>query len=329
MVNRLELDWIIEQDHLIERVPSKLGLKEVCVTPENCGLYFGMGGGNKMLNKGLPLDVLSMVLIGEKTRRAMKTKASILIANEITKTNPFGEERIERVMSTEQEVMSALVEVFGFDRWNVVNQTTLFMDSKHRQFVHFANQRLPLIYEKLFGKKTNHVYHFAIEMADIHHFVGKGGIKLGWYLPPSLNSPHPMDEVKFDKQYELLVPDSHVSYLYVKGGITLVPDEKGMLQRSVPYISYDNKSRILLSPDENVETKWENAETAWKKTASGHMGPAIKRHYSSIVRLYADLVDERILEINGIPKRLQFIIDSLYDKRHSLKEVYRDGFNEQ
>lgn len=71
-------------------------------------ILFGMGGGSKALCKGLPIDVLSMVLTAEKLRRELNLgRCRIICANGITYTNipknsDFSKENIDFHVLTHQ-----------------------------------------------------------------------------------------------------------------------------------------------------------------------------------------------------------------------------------
>ncbi|MFH1326324.1 MAG: hypothetical protein ABIH48_02550 [Candidatus Falkowbacteria bacterium] len=67
---------------------SNLRLNPLTEFEKHPPLFFGMGGGSKELCKGLPFDVLSMLLTGEKLKRELQlSECRILLANRITYTN--------------------------------------------------------------------------------------------------------------------------------------------------------------------------------------------------------------------------------------------------
>jgi hypothetical protein len=120
-------------------------------------LFFGIGGGSKALCKGLPFDVLGMLLTGEKLKRELcLSECRILLANRITYTNiqkspEFSMVSIDNVMKGEKELLQLAVNKFGFSNWKVFLQTDL---------------------EKVVGDEIKDAYEQLVKCADRTNLVG-------------------------------------------------------------------------------------------------------------------------------------------------------------
>lgn len=260
-------------------------------------LLFGMGGGSRALNKGLPMDILSMVLTAEKLRREIGLgRCRVICANEITYTNipnnpaEFSKESIDRVMATERDLLQLVVERFGIaDHWDIFLESDIEkiigtdLKEQYDQIVSDADA-VPFI-----GG-----HHFAMEMAQMYTLVNQdpGGVKLGWYMRP-LNKRRPeyiMDEQPFDARYALYLAfkglTNKVSIPYAHAGVKLLPDQKGMVNREPPYICYDPADRILLSPFEDPAGKLREATQA-----GGGLGlRKIGKHFERVIGLFQEIV---------------------------------------
>ena len=112
-----ELEKIIQQQSLIETNKSLDGLSDI-VLPTS--LYFGIGlcngGAQTQLSQGVPIDILSMVLVGE----ILAEKKYILIADEHAKTNGFSENEVLDLASRYRETINKAIQNMGLCGWEVV-----------------------------------------------------------------------------------------------------------------------------------------------------------------------------------------------------------------
>jgi hypothetical protein len=229
-----------------------------------------MGGGSKELCKGLPFDVLSMVLTAEKLRRVLDlSECRILLANRITYTNipknaEFSKESIDNVMTGERDILRLVVKKFGFNNnvWKIFLQTDLEevvggdVKNKYEDLIRVADNT------KMVGG-----HHYSIEMADIWSLVGQavGGIKLGWFIRnlDVENGGYIMDEQPFHARFNLFMAlhniSNTVTLAYANAGARLYPGETGNLEKESPYICYQPWNRLLLSPFEDPVSKLRDA----------------------------------------------------------------------
>lgn len=254
-------------------------------------LFFGMGGGSKELCKGLPFDVLSMLLTGEKLKRELKlSECRILLANTNIPKNPeFSEIAIDNIMKGERDLLQLVINKFGFQNWKIFLQTDL---------EEIVGNRIKNDYEKLIqvADKANLVggHHYSIEMADIWSLVGQeiGGIKLGWFIRnlDDENGGYIMDEQPFHARFNLFMAlqnlKNNVALAYANAGARLYPGPTGALEKESPYICYQPENRLLLSPFEQPIKKLEEATLA----GGGFQFKYYRNLMSGIIDLFEELV---------------------------------------
>lgn len=272
-------------------------------------LFFGMGGGSKELCKGLPFDVLSMLLTAEKFKRELSlSECRVLLANRITYTNipknpEFSEKSIDNVMSAEKYLMQLAVNKFQFSNWKIFLQTDI---------EEVVGSKVKKEYEELIREadKTSFVggHHYSIEMADILSLVGQehGGIKLGWFMRnlDEKNGGYIMDEQPFHTRFNLFMAlrnmPNNVTLSYANAGARLYSGKTGALEKESPYICYQRENRLLLSPFEDVIKKMGDAT----KQGGGFEYKYYRTFLSGIISLFEELVlgkDEK-----GDIKRIPF-----------------------
>lgn len=310
-------------------------------------LFFGMGGGSKALCKGLPFDVLSMILTGEKIRRNLGIKkCRILLANEITYTNisrnkEFSKSSIDNVMKAEKEIILLVLKKFNILKyWDVFLQSEINfvigndLKKEYEQFIKKAD------FSNIVGG-----HHYSIEMADIYSLVGKksGGIKLGWFMRniDTKNGGYIMDEQPFHARYVMFLAEqgirNRVSFAYVNAGAKLYPGPTGHLEKESPYICYDPKNRLLLSPFENPILKLKNATLA----GGAFQFKYYRKMMNGIIELFEEIVlgqtDDgliRRIEVlntyqfrgSGIAEKIDYILRYIFEGEERYKEIWKNAF---
>lgn len=296
-------------------------------------LFFGMGGGSRMPCQGLPLDVLKMVLTGEKLRRELGlTQCFVLGADVITYTNidrdrteGFTKEKIDQVIGTEIALLNELFKRFGFNEWKAIRQSQLsdhFSKEKVEEWKHNIEQ----------ADKVDLVggHHYAIEMSDIQLLV-QNGIKLGWFIRQlSGTKEYIMDEQPFHARFALLMAlmkkPHATTLLYTHAGSRLIPGNDGRLQKEPPYITYTPNNRLLLSPFEEVERK-----LIWAETRGGGLQLSfVDEQMQALINLFEELVIK--IPTKGKTKqeimssKLQFIIDQGVGNDTHLGAMWKEAF---
>lgn len=328
-------------------------------------VLFGMGGGSKTLNRGLPIDVLSMVLTAEKMRRELGLgRCRIICANGITYTNipkssAFSKEGIDRVLSTERDILKLAVERFG-----IGDHFDIFLETDIEQII---GKELKEEYDRMIEDADTVGYigghHYAIEMAQMHSLLNQetGGVKLGWFMRhlDRKKGGYIMDEQPFDARYTMYLADRGIpnttSIPYAHAGVRLHPGKQGdtiLVNKAPPYICYEPEDRILLSPTEDATKKLYEADAV----GGGLRLKGIRRHFGSIVKLFEEIVidskeplatkgkaepvvrrvtiddlleeemDERA-RASKVGERLQFILDYIFEgNRKKAEKMYNAAF---
>lgn len=305
-------------------------------------ILFGMGGGSQRLCQGLPFDVLSMVLTAEKLRRELDLGTiNILCANDITHTNigkhpEFSIESIDRVMSAERDLLRLVIDRFGFgDHFRIFLSTDLEKEvgpglkQEYDEMVLDAKE-VPFVYDQ----------YYAMEIAEMYSLINQsvGGVKLGWFMNNAdpKNPKYIMDEQPFDARYALYLASrrltNKVSIPYARAGVRLYPDSSGHAQKVPPYIDYDPKNRILLSPFEDAVTKMIEAS----KAGGGTNFKYIRRHFFTINKLFEELVLGHTVRKDRLSekpekgytygKRIQDVLDFIFADKPEAKEIWRQAF---
>jgi len=310
-------------------------------------LFFGIGGGSKALCKGLPFDVLAMVLTAEKLKRDLGlSECRILLANRITYTNisknpEFSEMSIDNVMRAERDLLELVIKKFGFKNWKIFLQTDLEK---------IVGKDVKNEYEKLITQadQTGLVggHHYSIEMADIWSLVGQdiGGIKLGWFMRnmDNENGGYIMDEQPFHARFNLFLAlqnmQNNVTLAYANAGVRLYPGPTGALEKESPYICYQPENRLLLSPFEQPLLKLKKATLA----GGGFQFKYLRNLMSGIIDLFEELVlgygeNQKVNRIHfnktiddfkckTLAIKIEFIQHFIFNGEKEAKKIWRSGF---
>jgi len=325
------LNQIIDNLPTMHTSLSKARVHPATTFEKGVPLFFGMGGGSKMPCQGLPLDVLKMVLTGEKLRRELGlTECTVLGADVITYTNigrtpGFTKEKIDQVLGTEITLLNEIFKRFGFLHWRAIRQSELAHHFDQKQV-----QELELNIKESDQVSFVGGHHYAIEMADIQ-LLAKNGIKLGWFIRPlSGVKEYIMDEQPFHARYALmmaLLRKVHgTSLLYTHAGSRLILGADGRLQKEPPYITYTPQNRLLLSPFEDVQRK-----LTWAEVRNGGLAlPFIKEQMQVVIDLFEQLVipipSQGKTEKEVLANKLQFIIDQGVKGDTHLEQLWTEAF---
>ena len=275
--NEEELEKLIIQESLIEIAPSIRGTENVSFPISS---YFGVGlcngGKQPTLSKGMPIDILSMILVNE----LISQEKYILIADTHAKTNGFNDIDISRIVLQYQKALETTLENLGFRNWQILISSD-FDNSKE--------------YKAIFDSFHDHNEYVRRELTDIMWFKQEKevNLKLGWALKGSKT-----DEVAFDNKFREVFGNG-MNFLYTTPGKTFNPRQL----RTAPYFCADPEARILLNRYENVISKISSAEERFGKNTN----KCYKKFLKNIVRLY-DRVVERT-EKAPIEYKVQQIIE--------------------
>lgn len=197
--------------------------------------WFGIGISNGSPSRGLPVDVLVMVLAQEMVRRTLGQRRSrILVADTNAVRSGFDELAVRRVAANVERTISAITERWGFP-------VEVFRASTHARHHEIAE----LARTVATSDDTNNPY-VAEQLAQMELMRREGAaIKLGWTLSSSAH-----DEAFFDTRFAQTFPVAP-SFVYTIGGRTLDPRRP----RACPYLCDDPATRLLLHRGEDVRAK--------------------------------------------------------------------------
>ncbi|MBC8500937.1 MAG: hypothetical protein H8D38_04185 [DPANN group archaeon] len=281
-----QLTKIVMQESLVEKKSTRISIEQANISEIN-NIYLGTGVSTATdLSVGTPFDVLSMILLAEKVRRATNNETIYHnIADTHALTNKFPAEKVQAATLTQKNNISRITKSLGLENYEVI------LSSEFHNLKDYAD-----IVSRLEVEAHEYVKY---EVADIEFFrkTRNAGIKIGWAIKSDTQTK--FDEVFFDKYYQQVFGNSIIS-IYSVSGKRL--DDKA--PNAAPYILTEREleTRIQLSSNEDVEKKLANAD------CSPTTLKMMKNHLKSITRLYQELIEQ--LEGN-IEEKTNYIIQKI------------------
>jgi len=264
---------------LIETKESIEGTKHLTKTN---AVYFGVGlcNGSGIISEGLPLDILSMLMVAEK----IAAEKYILIADTHALSNGINQSLVEEKCILYKRTLLKTIDNLQLQGWQIITATEMNQQSEYG-----------VLFERISCKYRNSNEYVAREIADIFWFNQERNVtvKLGWSLNGSKNT----DEKMFDALFT--VEEKNLSFVYVTSGKTFDP---GKL-RAAPYFCSDSNARILLSAEEDVYEK--------RRIAEQKFGREAMKTYDNYLYLVARTFEKTFfaLERGALENKLQQIIN--------------------
>lgn len=273
--NKDDLIKLINQEPLIEINSSLEGMTSM---NKIINSYFGIGlsNGNMQLSKGIPFDVLSMILVNELICSGEK---NILIADTHAKHNGIDKNSINNFAEFYENSIYKILNNLGFNNWKIQKASDIDQTNEYKLILNSINE-------------TNE--YIKRQLTDMAWFNQEKDInlKLGWELNGTKNSDEKAFDQNFIKQF-----GNVLNFIYVTSGKTFDPKKL----RSPPYFCGDITSRILLHENENVHNKLIDAQNNFGKEATR----PYEKYLNQIVRLYNKTVEKTEGELN---QRIQQVI---------------------
>jgi len=199
-------------------------------------LYLGIGLASKgQLSEGLPIDVLSMLLVAEKLGVQGTKYLYIADVHARVTTPPYNEIPFERGRIDHlwlhahhyARTFGKIITNLGFLNWQIVLASDFYTEEIQDR-----------ISSQVTDEKSRERMYSLLELVDIEAFETNKDVrlKIGW----AFDSRGNLDETHFDKLYKDRFPESKMSFLYVKPGMTFNP----MKLRMPPYFCDDEEARI-------------------------------------------------------------------------------------
>jgi hypothetical protein len=282
------LQKLLQNEALVEAAPSVDGLNPDTVTTPGGSIYYGTGlSTSKELSIALPFDVLSMVLVAEKIRRATGMDTIYhFIADTHAKSNKlFPDEVVDQRAKETKEQLERMFANLGLDHFQIIFASDFDKTPEYQE-----------IYDGFDTDKHDYVKR---EVADIEWLRKFKDLKLkvGWIIQSSETNLG-SDERVFDREYKDKM-GNNISFVYLKPGRTF---DKSRPKAS-PYIHIPTETRLLLSKNEDVKAKLEAATQVW---GDKHLGGA-RGYFIDIIRAYEKLIGP----LGNIPieEKIQAVID--------------------
>lgn len=277
-----ELDKLLEQQTLIAKEAS---LEGVYSWSPPSALYFGVGlcNGLPFLTQGLPIDVLSMILISG----VVADRKYVLIADSHARVNGFDEAVVQQRTQQYKELIEKTLLNLGLEGWSIVLASEIERQGNYQHALSF------------FSEFPNYEQR---ELADMLWFQQEHSVslKVGW----ALSGTRRRDEVFFDKVYKnhiagFKADNANLSFLYVISGKTFDP----LKPHCAPYFCPNRNARILLEKDENVASKVARAKCTFGESSVKEYMNYLK----AVVRLYETVIEP--IERGPTETKLQQIIE--------------------
>lgn len=280
---------LINNDPLIEAGPTLEMISLQTIDSNSSGsIYYGTGLTTpRAIGIGLPFDVLGMILVAERIKKAIGLKKIFHhIADTHAKTNDWiDKSEVDKKAEIVSNTLNRVSQNLKIDGFNVLLSSSFDNSDEYQKLL------------SDFTQSTDKHEYVAREMADMEWYRKKHNtvIKMGWIIQSS-ETEIGFDERLFDREY-IKIKGNQLSFVYTKPGRTM---DKSRPKAS-PYIQIEGEQRILLVKGENVKVKLANARATF---GDQHLGGAMK-HLESIVRDYEklfgslgkDLLDNKIQQI--------------------------------
>lgn len=272
--------------------PVSKALNPAAVTGSRVYVGFGVAG-RKGLSVAVPVDMLTLIILAEQARRmVMATGITFLIADtHAQRTGNYEPAMVARAARRRRHIIFRACDALGIPDPKVFLASQIEKDELYESLVNEAT---------LLAKGDGE--YFVRESADIEFFRRAGGIgiKVGWTLASSPKSVGRFDEQAFDRFYlEIFPAGKQMKFLYASPGRTLDPAKA----KAAPYLDFENRARILIDRDEDVQTKLDYcAHEPTKKAAL--------EYYAAIVRSWEELGGFN-LDGNTVVEKLENLIHTL------------------
>lgn len=317
-----KLEMFVKQERLIEVNPSTAGINALTKLEKQnpaAPLFFGIGGGSwRELSKGLPFDVLSMVLVGQKIKQILGLgQCYILLANSTTRINGFSKKAVDKVMIGQKDLLQIVLDGLGIKNdWEVFLETNLEevigpeAKARYESIVAIAD-KMPLIGNHYYSRET------AITLIF-------GGIKIGWHAKGVKN-----DERVFDQKTALYAKHNETphttSYIYTPAGIRICPK---IVERAPPYVLLWPKKRLCLNYLEDPVAKIRANGGLWSKASRKLFGGTAQLFEEIILGKEIPISGERSFKGQGIAEKTDFILQHIFDGRETeVERIWKKRFS--
>jgi len=303
---KLELLTLLskQNDKLISLKETLKGINPRTNLTHSSRLFFGIGGGNhKGLSQGLPFDVLAMILIGQKLKQSLGLNhCYVLMANQATCSNGFSQEKVDRLMQGQKQLLEIVLSGMDIERdWTVFLETEIkdvLGEKKEEEYKEIISDAQELLSR---GKEGEY---FCRETAATI-MLAQNGIKLGWCADGMKGDEKEFDKVTSFYLEQRTIPNT-ISNVYTISGIRVIPQ---IAERAVPYAVYYPGKRILLHPGEKPIEKIQQAGGLWSKHS--------KRLFGGIASIFEEIILKEQVKAKKTEQKIAFMLDHIFKGQES------------
>lgn len=282
-------------------------------TPKDNQLNIYMGIGlwsvKDGLSKGLPIDVMQMLLLAAIMRWQIKeanlkqsSKIIILIADSMAIREGAEREKVSQMTLIYKNSLEPLLDLLKLkEDAEILLSSTLEKTEQYQVILKSVEENS--ILKRLKNEDEIHYAYIRTQTA-ITHYMNKCrevGIKVGWISdnsskqltkweqPYSLKS---WDELKFDRWYEVICENSKIQCLYSKAGIKQPRTGKNInVREGCPYTACDKDQRYIIQTQKKQDIK-----------TICPLQNRVATHWRGIAELCLSLMDLKIVDSILLPK---------------------------
>lgn len=284
-----KFEIFVRNEPLFEAGPTMSRIHSKTFTKPNRSIFYGTGLCTPTeLTVGLPFDILGMILVAERIRRAFGfNKVFHHIADTHAKSNgKWDETKIDDLAQWTKTTLERILKNLEFKDFIVSMASSFDKTDEFKEIL----QSLP---------DEAHEY-IQREVADIEWYrrTHNVSLKLGWIIVDGGEGGN--NETLFDDRFEHEFPNS-MSFAYFSPGRTFDKSR----QRVSPYIVTNGENRLILEQGEDVVAKFKKAE---QEFGDKYFGGA-RKHLEDVVHSFEKLFGN--LERMSLEQKLQFILEKV------------------
>lgn len=287
---------------------------DTIVTPRDNHLNIFMGIGlwsvNHGLSKGLPIDVMQMLLSAAIMRSQImevnlgqSSKIIILIADSMAIREGAEKEKTSQIIQIYKKSLEPLLDLL-----NIKESSEIILSSELESSVSYGEVLLSVedspIVKRLQREDETHYAYVRTQTAITRYMntCGDAGIKVGWICAESIEeltgkktaqALKKWDELKFDRWCEEICEDSNMQYLYAKAGWKQSgPDTTINLREGCPYTAYPGDRCYVVHPQGKNHIK-----------EICPIPPRLATHWQPIAEVCSNLMQARLVDCALLPEK--------------------------
>lgn len=305
--------------HLTYNKNAIIPLKENSL---NIFMGIGLWSVKDGLSEGLPVDVMQMLLSATVIRsqiievhREKLSKVIVLIADSMAQQEGAEKEKVSRIVSIYKRGLESLLHLLKLNECTKIVLSSDLEQSKTYLMTLKMLEDSPHL-KKLKEEDKVHYSYIRTQTAITHYMnqYEQVGIKIGWIyknsvqhltqslLPQSLKF---WDELKFDRWYEIVRPDSTLQYVYTKAGLKHSSTTKHTnVSEGCPYTGYSKDQRYMIQMDAQKDI-----------TTICPIKKSVASHWIEIANVCASLMHAQCVNPRLLP-------EECIKKSHAIATVY-------